>query len=85
MKDHGEVRMIDCKEAERRLHRYLDRELSEAEVAEVQHHLEVCDNCRARFRFEERLRRLVKQAGEKDQAPAGLRERIRRLSHRVGS
>ncbi|MBI2941448.1 MAG: zf-HC2 domain-containing protein [Chloroflexi bacterium] len=72
--------MIDCREAERRLHTYVDRELSEGEVAEVQRHLEQCENCRARFRFEFGLRRLVRQAVE-DQPPAPqrLRERISRL------
>lgn len=74
-----DLRMIDCKEAERRLHRYLDRELSEEEAAEVRLHLEMCDNCRARFRFEEGLRRLTQRAASKEVAPADLRERIRRL------
>lgn len=72
--------MIDCKEAERWLHRYLDRELTGEETAEVQKHLSMCDNCRARFRFEEGLRRLVKRAASREEAPAELRERIRRLS-----
>ena len=51
MMEMGKGGMIDCKEAERRLHRYLDRELSEDEAAEVQQHLSMCDNCRARFRL----------------------------------
>ncbi len=71
--------MIDCLEAERRLHRYVDRELSDVEVAEVQGHLDACNNCRARFRFESGLRRLVKRAGQNESTPQGLRERIRRL------
>ncbi len=71
--------MIDCHEAERRLHRYVDRELSEAEMAMVQRHLEACDNCRARFRFEASMRRLVRNAGQNEATPQGLRERIRRL------
>lgn len=49
--NEGEISMIDCKEAERRLHRYLDRELSSQEMAEVQSHLESCENCSAHFRF----------------------------------
>ena len=71
--------MIDCHEAERRLHRYVDRELSEVEVAEVQHHLEACENCRARFHFEFGLRRLIGRAMHNEPAPQSLRERIRRL------
>lgn len=75
----GDEPMIDCKEAERRLHRFLDRELNEEEAAEVRQHLSMCDNCRARFRFEEGLRRLVRQAASTEKAPSELRERIRRL------
>ncbi len=82
MKDNDGVQMIDCKEAERRLHSYVDRELSHHEVAEVQRHLEVCENCRMRFRFEAGLRRLGKNAAQDEPAPQSLRERIRRLGRR---
>jgi mycothiol system anti-sigma-R factor len=77
--------LIDCQEAARRMEAYLDRELSDREVAEVQLHLESCDNCRARFRFEEGLLRLVRRAGQAERAPAGLRERIRALRRKGGS
>jgi mycothiol system anti-sigma-R factor len=83
MRDEHGIRMIDCSEAERRLHTYLDRELSEVEIAEVQEHLEMCDNCRARFRFEDGLKRLVHRAGGSETAPSGLRERIRTLGRRL--
>lgn len=79
MKDERDVEMIDCKEAERRLHQYVDRELSDSEVAQVSRHLEGCDNCRALFRFEFGLRRLVHRAGQNEPPPPGLRDRIRRL------
>ncbi len=85
MKDQGEVRMIDCEEAEKRLYGYLDRELSETEAAEVQQHLALCDNCRARFRFEEGLRLLVQRAAGNESAPTELRERIRQLARRARS
>ena len=79
MNDRGGTQMIDCQEAERRLHGFVDRELSDAQMAEVQRHLDVCENCRARFRFESGLRRLVRSAGQGEQAPESLRQRIRRL------
>lgn len=79
MMDEDKTEMIDCTEAERRLHRYVDRELSDDEVVQVQRHLEVCENCRSRFRFEHGLRRLVSRAGQSESAPSGLRERIRRM------
>lgn len=80
----GEVGMIDCEEAERRLHRYLDKELDDEQAAEVWQHLDACDNCRARFRFEAGLRKLVRQEGRKASAPDNLRERVRRLSRPGG-
>ena len=79
MNNQERAEMIDCGEAERRLHRFVDRELSEVEVVEVQHHLEACENCRARFRFEAGLRRLIHQAARSESAPPELRDRIRRL------
>ncbi|MBI3971872.1 MAG: mycothiol system anti-sigma-R factor [Chloroflexi bacterium] len=71
--------MVDCAEAERRLQGFVDRELTPVEVAEVQMHLDSCANCRGRFRFEEHFRRIVRRRDETETAPAGLRERIRRL------
>lgn len=84
MNEQSEIRMIDCQESERRLHRYLDRELSEVEAAEVQQHLEACENCRARFHFESSLRQLVRRAASDESVPVGLTDRIRRLRGRSG-
>ncbi len=80
---NGRVGKIDCMEAERRLHRYVDKELSDEEMAEVQLHLESCENCRARFRFEAGLRRLVRVAAQRERAPEALRERIEHLRQRL--
>lgn len=68
--------MADCAEVERRLQRYLDRELTPQQAQEVQMHLGRCENCRTRYRFEEKLRRLVRTSGAEPAAPAALRERI---------
>jgi anti-sigma factor (TIGR02949 family) len=56
-----------CLETVRRLDDYLDRELSATERHEVERHLETCDQCLQRFRFE---------AGLVDE----LRTKIRRVS-----
>ncbi len=72
----GTSAMLDCTAAECRLQRFLDRELTAAEQAEVRVHLEHCQNCRSRFRFEAELRRLVRQAGRQEAAPEGLRARV---------
>ena len=47
----------DCGKCERLLQGYLDGELSAQEVAEAEDHLDGCDYCRRRYRFEETLRR----------------------------
>ena len=41
---------------------YLDHILTEAERVEAEHHLDECDWCRRRYRFEESLRVYVRQA-----------------------
>lgn len=81
----GMTSMVDCAEAERRLLRYLDRELTLREEQEVRMHLDLCENCRTRYQFEERLKRLVRQRGAEPAAPAGLRDRIRQRVRELGS
>ena len=58
-----------CDKCEEVLQPYLDRELNEAERAEAEQHLALCDYCRKRYRFEEALRRFVRQAAAEEMAP----------------
>jgi anti-sigma factor RsiW len=51
-----------CDKCEQMLQPYLDRELTEAERMEAEHHLDGCSYCKARYRFEEKLRMFVRQA-----------------------
>lgn len=51
-----------CDKCEQMLQPYLDRELTEAERMEAELHLDGCSYCRARYRFEEKLRMFVRQA-----------------------
>ena len=48
--------MSDCDKCEKLLQGYLDRELSAEEVEVAETHLDACDYCRRRYRFEETLR-----------------------------
>ena len=50
----------DCGKCEQLLQGYLDRELSSYEVEEAEEHLNGCDYCRRRYRFEESLRVYVR-------------------------
>ncbi len=70
------MKQLDCHEAERRLHTFLDRELDEEEMAEVQAHLDDCGECHAKFRFEASFKRLIMESSSAQVAPAGLRERL---------
>ena len=54
----------DCGKCERLLQGYLDRELTTHEVAEAEEHLNGCDYCRRRYRFEESLRVYVRKAAD---------------------
>jgi anti-sigma factor (TIGR02949 family) len=58
-----------CAKCEEVLQPFLDRELSEAEVAEAEAHLDECSYCRKRYRFEEKLRMYVRQAWTEPMPP----------------
>ncbi len=70
------VAYSECQEAVRRLTEWLDKELSPAEEARVQQHLNHCRGCFARFHFEETLLHTIRTRVETLRAPAGLRDRI---------
>jgi anti-sigma factor (TIGR02949 family) len=67
-----------CVKCEEMLQPYLDRELNEAERAEAEAHLSWCSYCRKRYRFEEHLRRFVRQAAA-EQMPPELKARLAAL------
>jgi hypothetical protein len=51
-----------CAHCEEMMQPYLDHILTEAERAEAELHLDECEWCRRRYRFEESLRVYVRQA-----------------------
>jgi mycothiol system anti-sigma-R factor len=59
-----------CAKCEEQLQPYLDRELTDTERAEAEGHLDDCSYCRKRYRFEEELRRFVRQAAVEEMPPA---------------
>jgi anti-sigma factor RsiW len=58
-----------CDKCEQMLQPYLDRELTEGERLEAERHLDDCAYCRARYRFEEKLRMFVRQAAVQQMDP----------------
>jgi anti-sigma factor (TIGR02949 family) len=81
------VRPIDrynCEETFRRFDDYLDRELTPAEQALVEEHLEHCERCARELRFEASVLRQVREKVERIAAPRDLMSRISRALDRVG-
>lgn len=66
-----------CQGVEHMLQPYLDRALTEAEVATVDVHLKECSYCNDRYVFERNLRATVKTCCCQEHAPAGLVDRLR--------
>lgn len=67
-----------CDACEELLQGYLDRELTEAEVTQAESHLDDCDYCRRRYRFEDSLRKYV-QTTAVERMPVGLMEKLTQL------
>ena len=67
-----------CDQCEEMLQPYLDRELTPTERAQAERHLDGCDYCRRRYRFEVDLRRFVRQAVVEPMAPE-LKQRLSSL------
>jgi anti-sigma factor (TIGR02949 family) len=63
---------IKCRETHARIHRYLDRDLTPDEMAEVRAHLERCPDCAKHFRFEHGVITTVGSICRKVQAPPTL-------------
>ena len=71
---------MNCMETVARLHLYIDRELSDDEVAIVQQHLKDCPSCECRFHFDMGLKRLMHEKCTMEKAPENLRATVMRLA-----
>ena len=65
-----------CEEVFRRLNDYLDRELSPAEMAMVQEHLETCAQCASEHAFEASVLRELKAKLRRIDVPQSLIEKV---------
>ena len=70
---------MNCKDCLKSLDSYVDRELSDQELAEVKDHLQRCPPCDDYFQLEMGLKRLVKVCCGQGQAPVHLRERLTQI------
>ncbi|HYX84425.1 MAG TPA: zf-HC2 domain-containing protein [Gaiellales bacterium] len=66
-----------CRGAEHLMQPYLDRALTEVEVARIDEHLQTCGYCNERYVFERRLREVVKDCCCGDPVPSGFVDRLR--------
>jgi anti-sigma factor (TIGR02949 family) len=67
-----------CAHCEEMMQPYLDHVLTDAEVVAAEAHLDECEQCRRRYKFEESLRIYVRKATD-ERMPAELREKIAAL------
>lgn len=72
----------DCEKCEELLQGYLDRDLAPEEVLTAEAHLDGCDYCRRRYRFEQTLRRYIKTSAT-ERMPAGLIAKLTELRGQV--
>jgi anti-sigma factor (TIGR02949 family) len=68
----------DCEKCEQLLQGYLDRDLTDAEVRVAEGHLDSCEYCRRRYRFEAHLRRYIRTSAA-ERMPAGLMAKLAEL------
>jgi len=67
-----------CAHCEEMMQPYLDHVLTEEERVAAETHLDECEQCRRRYRFEESLRVYVRQATS-EQMPVELRQKLSAL------
>ena len=67
-----------CAHCEEMMQPYLDRILTDEEMSEAEAHLDECEYCRRRYRFEESLRVYVRQAVNEQMRPE-LKEKLAAL------
>ena len=72
----------DCSEVLGRVFFFLDNELDQADCAEIQHHLDECGPCLARYDLERTVKHLVARSCN-EVAPDGLRQRVMLSIHQV--
>jgi mycothiol system anti-sigma-R factor len=73
--------MEDCNETLRELYLFLDGQLTEADRAHIQAHLDDCSPCLEAFDFEAELRLVIRNRCS-DTVPESLRARIARAIER---
>lgn len=74
---------FDCRETFVRLNDYLDRELSSADTALVEAHLDACAHCTEIFDYEGRLLKQIKAKLASVEVPDSLRSKVESILKRA--
>lgn len=67
---------MNCQEALEMIHPYIDRELDETRTADVEQHLEQCQECSLRAHEQITLRSALQDPSFYYRAPAGFKNRV---------
>jgi mycothiol system anti-sigma-R factor len=65
----------DCSEILERMFFFIDNEIDEADCAQIQHHLDECGPCLAKYDLERTVKHLVARSCS-EHAPEGLRDKV---------
>lgn len=66
---------VDCARALERMFSFIDNELAEADLAEIQRHLDECAPCLGKYDLERTVKSLVARSCS-EHAPESLRQRV---------
>ncbi len=70
---------MNCGDCINQLDAYVDRELSDAELATVREHLDSCPPCEDTFQLRSDVKRLVRTCCGQEAAPSELRQKLREI------
>jgi mycothiol system anti-sigma-R factor len=70
---------MNCSDCKGKLDQFVDRELNNTEVLELELHLDGCPPCAEHYEFQAHLKRLVKVSCDGDKVPAAFREKLRQI------
>jgi anti-sigma factor (TIGR02949 family) len=70
------VDRYSCEDAFRRLDDYMDRQLTQREIAKVEEHLRYCAVCAAEYRFEASVLNCVREKVQRLKAPPELLAKV---------
>jgi mycothiol system anti-sigma-R factor len=68
---------MTCEEAVNKLYEYLDHELDQTTVEQLDKHLDICKSCCDRFELEKRVKSLIQEKCIDQKAPQFLKDKIR--------